>query len=412
MTSISSSTSAEVPDTSIRNEATLVVSSKTDGAELVHTISSIATKRQRLRSLNWEGCIPVEITLAQSSLSSPSMPPPLYRMVPRQTYLHISLLDAIERLSMFAVTSPALLRQQQNGIINNTWLEDNCTKKPIRWHLFAGVLFDLLSSLPMGGRSVRQQLPWKLTLHFSSYPHDKILSLSNGLETIRQYYFNSLKQSLYMQYGNAKKSTSEITKHHHDILWESLKANNYGMFHSVNQHLQLTLENYDESKTIVLPVRVLVDSLPVIQRPYRITTSDRITTLRDNPITNGSDTMDTISENSIRNGGTLGDLLLDWLPHLFHEVILTTRSKHDKSTSTSTEQICNVARSIQPKYPWITSLHNHTELQPGPTPYRTTWVIQGITPSLQSSLLGLWYSLCHPDLFLYIIVRTTVQEDS
>jgi hypothetical protein len=362
--------------------------------------------------LNWEGCIPVEITLAQSSLSSPSMPPPLYRMVPRQSYLHISLLDAIERLSMFAVTSPALPRQQQNGIINNTWLEDNYTKKPIRWHLFAGVSFDLLSSLPMGGRSLRQQLPWKLTLHFSSYPHDKILSLSNGLETIRQYYFNSLKQSLYMQYGNAKKSTSEITKHHHDIIWESLRANNYGMFHSVNQHLQLTLENYDGSKTIVLPVRVLVDSLPVIQRPYRIT-SDRITALRNNPITNISDPTDAISENSIRNGGTLGDLLLDWLPHLFHEVILTTRSKHDKSMSTSTEQTSNVARSIQPKYPWIPSLHDHTELQPGPTPYRTTtWVIQGITPSLQSSLLGLWYSLCHPDLFLYIIVRTTVQQDS
>lgn len=407
MTSISNTTT-EVPIT--RNEATIAASIKSDDVELVNDASSVATKRQRLKALNWEGCIPVEITLAQSSLSSPSMPPPLYRMVPRQSYLHISLFDAIERLSMFAVTSPAL-RSPQNDIINNTWLEDKYTKKPIRWHLFAGVSFDLLSSLPMSGRSIQHQLPWKVTLHFSSYPHDKILSLSNGLETIRQYYFNSLKQSLYMQYGNAKKSTSEITKHHHDILWESLRTNNYGMFSSVNQHLQRTIENCDGGKTIILPVRVLVDSLPIIQRPYRIT-GDRTTALRNNPHTNTSGTLHAISDNSIhRSSGTLGDLLLDWLPHLFHEVIKSTRSKHDKDMS-SPEQISDVARSIQPRYPWIPPLHNHTELQPGPTPYRTTWLIQGITPSLQSSVLDLWYSLCHPDLFLYIIVRTTLQDDS
>ncbi len=392
---MTSSSSTEVPVA--RKEASVALPSKHDTVEHEYDVAKVTVRSQRLRSLNWEGCIPLEITLAQSSLSSPSMPSPLYRMVPRQSYLHISLLDVIERLSMFAVASPAL--QQQNGIVNHTWLEDNRTKKPLRWHLFAGVLFDL--SLPLGRK--QQQLPWKLTLHFSSYPHDKILSLSNGLDTIRQYYFNSLKQSLYMQYGNAKKSTSEITKHHHDILWESLKINNYEMFYSVNQHLQLVLEHHGSSgnKTILLPVRVLVDSLPVIQKPYRIT-SDRKTRRRNNPYKNSSNNA---SERSIRSCGTLGDLLLDWLPHLFHEVTLPTNTHFSNTDG----EISTPTISIEPKSQTLPSLHNAV-VEPQKDLYCTTWVIQGITPSLKSSLLDLWYNLCHPDLFLYVIVRTGVNN--
>jgi hypothetical protein len=113
---------------------------------------------------------------------------------------------------------------------------------------------------------------------------------------------------------NAKKSASTTMKHHHGIRWELLRANDYGMSHSVNQQLQLTLGNYNGSKTIVLPVRILVDLPQMIQRPYRIT-RDRIAALQSNPITNISNPTDAISENSIRNGGTLDDLLLDWLPH-------------------------------------------------------------------------------------------------
>lgn len=390
---MTSSSSTEVPVA--RKEASVSVPSrKHDAVEHDYDVAKVTAGSQRLRSLNWEGCIPVEITLAQSSLSSPSMPSPLYRMVPRQSYLHISLLDVIERLSMFAVASPAL--QQQNGIVNHTWLEDNRTKKPLRWHLFAGVLFDL--SLPIGRK--QQQLPWKLTLHFSSYPHDKILSLSNGLDTIKQYYFNSLKQSLYMQYGNAKKSTSEITKHHHDILWESLKTNNYEMFFSVNQHLQLVLENHSSSghKTLLLPVRVLVDSLPVIQKPYRITNDRTTTRRRNNPNTNISNNA---LERSTSSCGTLGDLLLDWLPHLFHEVTLPT-STHFSNTD---DEISTPTINMEPKSQLLSSLHNGV-VKPREDLHCTTWSIQGITPSLKSSLLYLWYNLCHPDLFLYVIVRT------
>lgn len=127
---------------------------------------------------------------------------------------------------------------------------------------------------------------------------------------------------------NAKRTTKTavLTRiHPWHTMHGQLRTNKYGILHSVNQHLQPMLENYDDSKTIVLPVQVWIDSLPVIQRPYHIT-NDRITAPRNNPITNISDPTDAISDNSSRNGETLGVLLLDWLPYLFHEVIISTKS--------------------------------------------------------------------------------------
>lgn len=343
------------------------------------TVSNCSNK---LRSMNWKGCIPVEITLSKSSLSSPSMPPPLYRMVSRQSYLHLSLLDVIERLSMFAVTSPSIKQQQQYAVVNNTWLEDKQAKKPLRWHLFAGVLFDLLKAQ----QEHKHTLPWKLILHFSSYPHDKILSLTNGLDTVKQYYFNSLKQSLYMQYGNAKKSTSEITKHHHDILWKSIQSNNYEMFSSVNQNLQLN--NSSTSTTMLLPIRVLLDSHPVLQKPYRILTEQNWES------NNSNNQQDKVSDSC---GTTLGDLLLHWLPTLFHVVSTKTISCADGTNQDG--EIFIVQSKVSPIF------KSDDELSSSPQQC-CKWYVQGITPSLESPLLDLWYNLCHPDLFLYVIVRT------
>lgn len=49
-----------------------------------------------------QGCIPVQLSLAPTSLSSPTMPLPIYRMISRQSFLHIVLEDVVRVFHEYA----------------------------------------------------------------------------------------------------------------------------------------------------------------------------------------------------------------------------------------------------------------------------------------------------------------------
>ena len=51
-------------------------------------------------SSNYEGKVPVTVTLAPTSLSSPTLPPPIHVLLPRSTYL--------EGVAVYAALIPAL----------------------------------------------------------------------------------------------------------------------------------------------------------------------------------------------------------------------------------------------------------------------------------------------------------------
>jgi len=83
-----------------------------------------------LRSMNWAGSIPIILSLAPSSLSSPTMPPPIHRMVSRMTFLHLGLSDAVIRFYKFApaVQSFPLSPQQDDNTSNNSNNSNNDKK--------------------------------------------------------------------------------------------------------------------------------------------------------------------------------------------------------------------------------------------------------------------------------------------
>jgi hypothetical protein len=54
----------------------------------------------RIQAANWAGSIPVILTLAPSSLSSPTLPPPIHVLV--HNYLHLALEEAVRKLHEFA----------------------------------------------------------------------------------------------------------------------------------------------------------------------------------------------------------------------------------------------------------------------------------------------------------------------
>ena len=354
--------------------AAATTTTTTTATTTITTTTTTSVDVDAVRSMNWSGSIPIVLSLAPSSLSSPTMPNPIHVMVPRQSHLHVGLKDAVKRLHKFAPAVLSLSLSMNHSLVRNEpkegeetepsltteipthtnstpnqiaqdastypscWFEDMETQTPLRWHLFAGVLWDL--------KPVPKTLPWKLRLHFTQYPAaTHILPLeTDPLTAVMRAFKNSLKQALFLQYGSAKVAMN-LSKQSHEQIWDSVLAVNYKLYQRVNHDLQ-TLH----STAKLLPVRLMMDSNPPIQKPLTIHS-------------------DTNNNNSIV---TLGALLVAWAPTVFANV----PRENDNATTTSTTV--------------------------------TQWTIQGIRNiPLSTNLADLWYALCHPDHFLYIIVTTS-----
>jgi autophagy-related protein 5 len=364
--------------------------------------SDVAAQTLTSQALNWTGCIPVCLTLAPTSVSSPTIPPPIHVLVARNTYLHVGLESAVQRLHPFAPLSlnftgnsvlhihepdpdPGTLADaaggdsdQGDGHANKAltrndadsnstpfstptktnsrstssatypicWFEDEDTHLAIRWHLFAGVLYDL---------KTKRGLPWRLRLHFTNYPSysEMILPLESPVLTqLHALYKHSLKQALTIFAGHSK-TAMNVTKESHGLLWEAVRCHQYALYQRVAADLpSLASFNKTSAGPVAIPVRVLVNAVsPPIQR--------RVTV--ESALKNSSSSAD-------HNWTTLGELLVSWVPEHF--------------TSTATIE------GVQPK---------DTVLG---------WRVSGIQPALSIPILDLWKQLCHPDQFLYIIVLT------
>lgn len=311
-----------------------------------------------IQEKNWDGFIPVMLLLAESSLSAATMPLPLYRMVSRQSYLHISLENEIRSLFRYAPDVGFHSVVQDDEVDNQSveantnqiqkkegeslkeesmypicWFEDVTYGIPLRWHLFSGVLFDIVQS-----NKRRNKLPWKLRVHFTSYPSSilpitKMSTPDSAKDDIKHLlfrtYLNSLKQALHIQHAT-NKVAHNMSKNSHLKLWDGIIRNQYDTFRQVDEVSDVC--NNTKSFTLEqIPIRLMFDARPAISRPCKV--SDVKLTLKD--------------------------VLQEWVPDIFQE----KKSFH-----------CTV---------------------------------QGIDSCLDFSVVDLWKTLCHPDKFLYIIVNTT-----
>ena len=225
------------------------------------------------RAATWSGSIPVVLSLAPTSLSSPTMPAPIHILVSRHTYLHVGLRSATRRFHKFAppVISFPITRNEPNpGETSEEkvpekptaeesypicWFEDEQTQIALRWHLFAGILWDM--------KKEPKSFPWRIKLHFNNYPSNQVLPMegSEVLSVVERTFKNSLKQALFLQQGTSKVAMN-MSKQSHGILWESIMTSNYKLYQEVDCDLQNTSQ--------LLPVRLMIDSKPPIQRPIRV----------------------------------------------------------------------------------------------------------------------------------------------
>lgn len=326
---------------------------------------------EEVRLTNWSGSIPIVLSLAPTSLSSPTMPPAIHVMISRMTYLHVGLQSAVMRLCKFApavisikggvrnepdpgtssedTEVSAAIKESSTSTYPVCWFEDEETQIALRWHLFTGVLYDLKR------RKKAADLPWKIRVHFTSYPSSQILPLDavDGVgTTLERTFNNSIKQALFVQHGSSKVAMS-MSKQSHHCIWDSVVTSNYQLYQQVNSDLQVTSEQNSGSSGNgggqILPVRLLVDSKPAIQRKcqaYMESCND------------GTDH---------KVPCTLGSLLADWIPQFF-------KIEADGAFKPESSKI--------------------------------VYSIQGIQPPLSVCVKDLWQCLCHPDHFLYIVVTT------
>jgi len=343
------------------------------------------------QSTNWKGNIPVTLSLAPSSLSSPVMPSPVHCMVSRQTYLHLALEDEIRMFHEFApmvanfiksveqsasddiddsgnhddvgkVKRESIEGKTDNNVSTSTkssypkcWFEDEDTGTPLRWHLFAGLLYDLLKlrKIKTSNDAKMSSLPWKIRVHYTSYPHT-ILPLDDDIpQIIFQNYLNSLKQALYIQH-NSNRVVNKMTKQNHIQLWDGIKRCKFDVYNEISLWLNRGNgsgggeEKNDSEDNITLehvPIKVLIDGKPSFARPCK---------------------------QYKENGSlvTIGDVLYEWLPNLFPFT-------SDENNNAKNNIICS-------------------------------WCIQGINVPVDTPVSDLWKALSHPDRFLYITVVSPI----
>ena len=235
------------------------------------------------------------------------MPHPIHWMVPRGSFLHVALRSPIQRLHKFAPTAISfssggmLVRNEpapkgddvdddeddehkdsstaQSTAIQSTntlkqnppwkfpvcWLEDEETQIPLRWHIFVGVLFDMMTTTRQSSGAATMPIPWKIRLHFMHYPSSQILPLEadNVLATVERSFRNSLKQALFLQHGNSRIAMN-MSRQTHQRFWDAIEAANYKLYQQINEDLQASTQ---KSPVQLIPIRMFLDSKPPIQRP-------------------------------------------------------------------------------------------------------------------------------------------------
>jgi Autophagy protein Apg5 len=362
------------PDRSLDNAATTL-----EEAPVVPS-----DKMESLVKLNWEGKIPVMVSLATTSNVSPTLPDPIFCLVSRQTFLHLGLESACAQFQEYALESPLLpIDQVANGSTeegnfktpvvvqddedddddkapssagaivgyrrvmepapgtisrsnsrdpavaapplqySHVWFQDTATGQALRWHLFVGVLYDLQSPTT---------LPWQITVHFQPPPLVVPLPLDpseSAAHQVRRYYRHGLKQALALT-GPAAVVRLLFTREVHEQLWQAVVHGQYDVYHAALPPTAAWL--HSDAGRGWIPVRLYHRHDPPRQKPARANL-------------------------------TLGQFLAERLPQHFE----STAARHDG----------------------------------------TVWCLGGLRGlPLTTPLAHLWQALRHADQFLYVVVHT------
>ena len=135
---------------------------------------------------SWRGALPCVFCLAADEVATLRPPRPYCICLPRQSLLPLAA-DVVRR--HFEPFAPPMGS-------SNLWFE--ASGQPLRWQLPIGVLFDLLCGEEA---AVRHELPWRITVHFASFPANQVLRAT--VREAESVLMNALKEACFLRCGSA-----------------------------------------------------------------------------------------------------------------------------------------------------------------------------------------------------------------
>lgn len=123
---------------------------------------------------------------------------------------------------------------------------------PLKWHLPAGLLYDLYSGtsghshdnngrghnhLPQEeGDQLARSTPWRLTAHYSDWPYEQLPKLDQAGLILRDAFTNSYKEASFVRHGSNRVVMS-LGKDDATLLWNSVEKQDLQSFDHVNRKL-------------------------------------------------------------------------------------------------------------------------------------------------------------------------------
>ena len=196
------------------------------------------------------GQIPIEFICNESAIASTILPRSYFGLYSRYSFVPLVSYDAVEYLKPNTI-----------DIANQIWFSSN--NIPLKPNLPLGVLYDLTNSSSV--------LPWKITINFQGYPTELLIKCKTR-ENIESFYYQSLKQSLYLLY-NSTNIFNSLSSNLQKQLWDGIVTNE---IYSSKVILNQLITNIQTFRTI--PIRILLlNTLIIIQKPINIQNSVTIT---------------------------------------------------------------------------------------------------------------------------------------
>jgi len=96
-------------------------------------------------------------------------------------------------------------------------------------------------------QTTKGELPLMLTVHFQSFPTNKLLRCKT-IFTVRNHYLNAFKEALFLKYGSSK-LVQNLTLAETTGLWDSLTNNRFDDFYGIRNKIMKKGESENERRT-------------------------------------------------------------------------------------------------------------------------------------------------------------------
>ncbi|KAL1304678.1 hypothetical protein AAFC00_003634 [Neodothiora populina] len=190
-----------------------------------------ASAISQLQAKVWSGHLPLEIRLAASDCRSYDQADPYLINVPRLSYLPF-IFPRLHAFFSSSLIDPTVAPHE-------AWLSFEGV--PLKWHYPVGLLYDLHCGMQADSdeQDLGQEegngdvIPWKITLHFTDYPLEKLMRMDEEYKVLLDTFINSVKEADFIRNGTAKVAMG-MSKSDSVTLLNSIQTHNLTSFNSVN----------------------------------------------------------------------------------------------------------------------------------------------------------------------------------